>query len=47
MLAFNAVVGRAGKEHKAGAELWRLLVYNFDKKTCLQRCECCEDDQQR
>ena len=33
MLALNAIVGRAGKEHKSGAELWRLLMYNFDKKT--------------
>ena len=33
MLALNAVIGRAGKEHESGAELWRLLMYNFDKKT--------------
>ena len=32
-LAFNAMVGRAGKEHKSGAELWRLLMCNLDKKT--------------
>ena len=33
ILTLNARVGRAGKEHKSGAELWRLLLYNFDKKT--------------
>ena len=33
MLALNAIVGRAGKEHKSGAELWRLLMYIFDNKT--------------
>ena len=33
ILSLNAIVGRAGKEHKSGAELWRLLMYNFDKET--------------
>ena len=47
MLVLNAVVGRAGKEHKSGAELWRLLMFSFDKKDCLQHCERCGDDQKR
>ena len=41
MLALSAVVGRAGKEHKSGAELWRLLMVHLRQEDCLQYCERC------
>ena len=33
MLVLHAIVSRAGKEHNSDAEMWRLLMYNFEKKT--------------
>ena len=33
MVALNADIGEFGLEHKSGAELWRLLVLNYEKKS--------------
>ena len=33
LLSLNAEIGEIGKEHKSGAELWRLLVFNYEKKS--------------
>ena len=33
LLSINADIGTFAKEHKSGAELWRLLVFNNEKKS--------------
>ena len=33
LLSINADIGTFAKEHKSGAELWRLLVFNYEKKS--------------
>ena len=33
MLALNAEIGDFDKEHKSGSELWRLLVFNYERKS--------------
>ena len=33
LLALNADIGDLGTEHKSGAELWRLLTFNYEKKS--------------
>ena len=31
MLALNSEIGSFDKEHKSGSELWRLLVFSYEK----------------
>ena len=33
LLSINADIGTFAKEHKSGAELWRLLVFNYERKS--------------
>ena len=33
MLSLNAEIGSFSGEHKSGAELWRLLMFNYEKKS--------------
>jgi hypothetical protein len=33
LLALNAEIGQNGVEHKSGSELWRLLTFNYEKRS--------------